>query len=586
MSAPNLNTLWAQQLMAALFRAGVSEVCITPGSRSTPLTYATHKHQGLRPHVHLDERSAAFYALGLAKATQRPVALICTSGTAGANYLPAVIEASLSGVPLILLTADRPPALRDSGASQTIDQVHLFGSHVRHYAELQLPEADPVAVRRLHATAVQALGLAMRSPMGPVHLNVPFADPLAPLPANENAIAALESAMAAFATHTVPGRMQADEQALKALAAQMLQAERGLIVAGPDATRNPARLLELARRTGFPVLADVASGLRFAEPLDGALCCAHAEAFLRAESPGDWQPDLVLRLGGLPTAATLNTYLARCLPYTVMLQEDLQRRDPDALIDLRIVGEVDDSVQRLTAAMPDEAKRTPWQRQFQQAEETAARAMAEAVDKPLEAFSVRSALEAMPDTCAVFLSSSMSIRYAEVLASCQKPGMQVYVSRGANGIDGIISTAIGVCVGSQLPTLLITGDLAFLHDIGGLYGVRHLEQSFAILALNNDGGGIFSHLPISQFPEVFEPYFGTPHGLPLAPAAELYDLNHVQAASPEQVAALVMLAMQNLMPCLIEVPSDRNLEATAYKTLLRQAAIAVDEAFAVTGATP
>lgn len=577
MSAPNLNALWAKVLLGALYRSGVRDVCITPGSRSTPLTVATHLHAGLHPHVHLDERAAAFFALGLAKATHRPVALICTSGTAAANYLPAVVEASLSNVPLILLTADRPLALRGSGASQTIDQVHLFGHHVRHFAEIQLPEAEETALRRLEASCVQAFGLAAIAPQGPVHLNVQFADPLAPLPLDQEVIASLERALPTFATSLSLGQLRAEDPAIGALAAQIARTERGLIVAGPDA--NAAGIVELARRSGFPLLADVASGVRFRE-MPAGVRCAHADAFLRSETCQDWRPDLVIRVGGLPTSAPLNAALARWMPWTVMLQGDLLRRDPEALVKLTVVGNVPDSLARLVGLLPDEAKTTAWQRRFQDADEVCERTFQTSKNRPVEAYSVRAALEVMPADCAVFLSSSMPIRYAETLASALKPGMRVFVNRGANGIDGITSTALGLCVGAQLPTLLITGDLAFLHDLGGLMGVRHVRHPFTILAVNNDGGAIFSHLPISQFPEVFEPYFGTPHGLAFSPAADMFGLAHHLADSPEHVASLLEASLQSNQPSLIEVRTVRTAEADAYKALMHAVVTAVDEAFA------
>lgn len=572
MSAPNLNALWSQVLLDALYQGGVRDVCITPGSRSTPLTTAVHRHGGLRAFVHIDERASAFFALGLAKATGRAVALVCTSGTAGANYFPAVIEASQFDVPLIVLTADRPLGLRGTGAAQTIDQVRLFGPYVRHHAETPLPEADLGALRRLSAGAAHAIAAATSVSAGPVHLNVPFADPLAPIPTGSLELPALEAAI--LPVTVSQGRLRADEGKLQTVASRLLAAERGLIVAGPQAVTTEAdQVLELARRSGIPVLADAGSGLRYRPDLAGVRC-SYADAFLRGKVWADEAPDFVIRLGGLPTSAPLNQFLTRSAPWTLSLQGDLQRRDPEALNHLILQGSLDDTLARLMALLPATGKQTAWLERFQAAERTAEQVVAEAIE-PLEALSVRMAFKAMPKGSAVFLSNSMPIRYAEAFCS-EGDELRVFVSRGANGIDGITSTALGIAAGTERPTLLVTGDLAFLHDLGGLLAVRHLRSPFIALVLNNDGGGIFSHLPISDFPDVFEPYFGTPHGLAFSHASAMFGFDHVVVASYEAIAAAVASALESSRPTVIEVQTERTVEHAAYKRVMQRVADAVD----------
>ncbi|HEY9897939.1 MAG TPA: 2-succinyl-5-enolpyruvyl-6-hydroxy-3-cyclohexene-1-carboxylic-acid synthase [Pantanalinema sp.] len=577
MTAPNLNALWARVLLGALHRAGVRDVCVTPGSRSTPLAYAAHTMGELRTTVHIDERAAAFFALGLAKASRRPVALVCTSGTAAANYYPAIIEASLSGVPLIVLSADRPPELRGTGAAQTIDQVRLFGSHVRHFAETALPLASPASLRRLGALAAQAAAIAQAAPTGPVHLNVPFADPLPPIPSPDPAFAELAEEALGELSSLASAPSGCDAAALVSLAARIASAERGLIVAGPalDATA-PEGVLALARRTGFPIAADVASGLRFHPEAEG-LTVAHAEALLRDPAIAAEGPDLVIRVGGLPTSATLNKWLERHQPWLALLQPDLARRDPEALAHLTVAGDVAAMLDALTDQAPPRP-RTAWGERLLSADRAAAETFEQARDAT-EALAVRDAIRALPPGSGVFLSSSMSIRYADALCGRGPEGIRVLVSRGANGIDGITSTALGAAKGLARPTLLVTGDLAFLHDLGGLLAVRHLEAPFVALVLNNDGGAIFSHLPISGFPEIFEPYFGTPHGLRFEGAAGLFGLDHAVATTPCEAAEQVARAMTSGRATIVEVPTARTDEALAYQALMKRAAAAGAQAF-------
>lgn len=572
MSAPNLNALWSQVLLDALYQSGVRDVCITPGSRSTPLTTAVHRHEGLRAFVHIDERASAFFALGLAKATGRAVALVCTSGTAGANYFPAVIEAAQFDVPLIVLTADRPLGLRGTGAPQTIDQVRLFGPYVRHHAETPLPEATLGALRRLAAGAAQAVAEATGFSAGPVHLNIPFADPLAPIPTDHLELPALEAANPSVTM--ARASLRADERMLQIVASRLLAAERGLIVAGPAAVTTEAdQVLELARRTGFPVLADAGSGLRY-RPDPARVRCSYADAFLRGKAWTDAPADFVIRLGALPTSATLNQFLTQSAPWTVSLQSDLQRRDPEALNHVTLQGSLDDTLARLMALLPATARQTAWLDRFQTAERTAKQVIAEATE-PLEALSVRQAFKAMPQGSAVFLSNSMPIRYAEAFCG-EGQHLRVFVSRGANGIDGITSTALGIAAGTERPTLLVTGDLAFLHDLGGLLGARHLRSPFLALVLNNDGGGIFSHLPISGFPDVFEPYFGTPHGLTFSHASAMFGFDHAVADSCEAIGVAIAAGLESGRPTVIEVPTERTVEHAAYKRVMQRVADTVD----------
>lgn len=572
---PNLNALWARVLMDAMVAMGVRAVCLTPGSRSTPLALASHAHPALETFIHLDERAAAFFALGMAKATETPVALVCTSGTAAANYLPAVIEASLSGAALILLTADRPLELRGSGASQTIDQVRLYGPYARAFLETPVASLEIASLRRLRAGAMHAIATGLADPRGPVHLNVPFQEPLEPVRQQEKEVAELARQLDASPLAIASTRHCVDEGSLSELAQRIQEAERGLIVAGPT-LRHGSLVRELALRSGFPLLADIASGLRFGEE-PGVVTVRHPEVIMAAG--GLPTPDLVVRVGGLPTSAALQRYLARTNPYLAVIQPDLARRDPEAGAQLVLAGDMADTLQRLVSHLPGQGAPSAWRGAFARADRAASEALA-SHEGPIEALAVRGAIASVPEGGAVFLSSSMPIRYAEALCREAAPGVAVHVSRGANGIDGITSTALGVAAGSQRPTLLVTGDVAFLHDLGGMVGLRHARAPFVVLLLNNDGGGIFSHLPIAGYPEAFETCFGTPHGLRFAAAGLLFGMAHTLAPGSIEAIAAVRQAFAQGWPSLIEVPTDRSREASAYRQLIQHAVGAVEVALA------
>lgn len=567
----NLNALWAETLMEALAGAGVAHVCLSPGSRSTPLSNAAYLSPELATSVHLDERSAAFFALGLAKATGKPVALVCTSGTAAANYHPAVIEASLSRVPLLVLSADRPPELRQAGAAQTIDQIGLFGNAVRFFQDLPVPEPELGLLRTLQAVARHAVIQAVGRPAGPVHLNIPLRDPLPPIPKDEARIAELAATLrreTASRLHVpvLPSAPVASGAALLPVADALAKSVRPLIVAGPQAARpdEAASVLRFAERFGIPVLADVASGLRFH---GSPMVLAGADAFLKLESAASTPPDLVLRIGDLPTSKPVNEYLARHRAPTLAISADRLRHDPEALVQATLEAEIAPTLERLGELLPGMAVEASWSAMFQELEARTA-AHFEASELPLEAKATVEALRAVPAGGSVFLSNSMPIRYAETFCRHLAEGVRIHVNRGANGIDGIPSTALGIAMGSKGRTLLVTGDLAFLHDVGGLAAARNARHGLVILLLNNDGGGIFNFLPISGFPEVFEPLYGTPHGMDLSHASRLFGFEHARIVEARELPKALDTAFDAGGLHVIEVMTEREATVREHRAVM------------------
>ena len=538
---PNVNYLHAAVLLRELAVRGVRRVVISPGSRSLPLAHSAMNMPEFEHYVLLDERSAAFFALGLSRADGVPAVLICTSGTAAANYYPAIIEAAQSQIPLIALTADRPLALRGSGAPQTINQVNIFGSYPKYFADVPGAAVDPERCRAVRAMAAQAFFSAMDVPSGPVHLNVPFDEPLAPVTQDEAACQAIWESLRKDSAAVLPSVRTAVRVATQEETDRIFDAiERalcGLIVCGPNTARraaDAAAIHQLARQLGWPVLADIASGLRFL----GQPVLSYYDIFLREEDLAVLAPDVVLAFGAYPTSKVLNTYLDRHRgAHTIRIQPHDVPQDPATRATETIVADVAQLCNELSDSVEvarDSLLLDPFQRAAQHVQ-----AELEHAVEPCEAMFVRRALRALPGGTKLVLASSLSIRYADALAAAEGKMHDVCVMRGANGIDGTISFASGVAAASGVPTLLVIGDVAFHHDMNGLLAARLFAPNLTVLLLNNDGGGIFHFLPGCETSEHFEFVQGTPHGLDLSAAKTMFGVNWERADSLTHLEALM-----------------------------------------------
>lgn len=546
-----LNLDWAHAVLSALATQGVAHVVLSPGSRSTPLALAANRHEGLRVRVVVDERVAGFVALGLARATERPVALVCTSGTAGANYHPALAEAATWGVPLVALTADRPPRLRGLGSAQTIDQVRLFGPTTA-FVELPVPEwggREAAAAR-----VALALAEAVTGRRGPLHINVPFDEPLAP---SRDALAAWEAPKRP-PPRVWPGRTAPDAEALAALRERLNQAARPLVLAGPGAGDFGAGrpVLEWAATAHVPVLADVGSGLR-ARATDERPVITHADLFVRPPYPPGLSPDLLIMLGRPVTSKALATWAASLGVPAVACWPDARGRDPDALAELVVVGDVGVCFASLGPAA-SMAREPGWLAGWLAREQDAAAAMRAGPEPlPPEAAATRAAIDALPPGAGLVLSNSLPIRHADSYGGAGPAGHRVLVIRGANGIDGVTSVALGAAHGWRVPTLLVTGDLAFLHDLGALVAARDLDAPLVVLVLDNDGGAIFHHLPIVDVAPDFEDLFGTPQGRDLAAIAGALGASVRAVHTPEEVSGAVSEGLRTPGLSVLVFPCDR-----------------------------
>lgn len=568
----NTNTVWCSVLVETLVHLGLRQAVISPGSRSTPLTLALARHAGVETIPVLDERSAGFFALGLARRAGQPVVLVCTSGSAAAHYFPAIIEAHESGVPLLILTADRPPELRACHSGQTIDQQKIFGGFVRWYHELAVPEASWERLGYLRQQASHAWERARGRFPGPVHLNAPFRDPLAPLA--DGTARGLEGRIdGTFFTHL------AGEPVVKSevVGWQPAMTDRGIIVAGPAAPADPPAhakaVNSLALALGWPVLADTLSGLRTeaVDPRVTIISCY--DAILRTDKASrHLAPRQVLCLGAWPTSKVLRHFIDVSQAEVLLVSPSEHNRDALHGRTRQIVACAESLVVRVNPPR-DEVYAGAWR----EAERTA-RAALDASMEDCGCFEGKASwlmARALPEGTPVFVAGSMPVRDVEYFWPVRFQGHRFAFNRGANGIDGTLSSALGMAHGNR-PSVLLTGDLALLHDSNGGLLLNRFQGSLTIVVINNRGGGIFEHLPIAAFDPPFEDYFVTPQAVEFSRWAATYGIEHLPVEDWATFERLVStLPLKGVR--LLEVRTDRKADAAFRKKLFASVAAQVSE---------
>jgi 2-succinyl-5-enolpyruvyl-6-hydroxy-3-cyclohexene-1-carboxylate synthase len=561
------------QFAGELHRLGLRDVCISPGARSTPLVLAFARHGGFRLHVHLDERSSAFYALGLARAGGRPVAAVCTSGTAVANWLPAVVEASMSRVPLLLLSADRPPGLRGSGANQTIDQVGIFGGHVRWSGDAPLPAAGPGMAETWRSLAAVTAARAMGPVPGPVHLNLPFDEPLVPsgappVPQPREPEPSEPPGSGAGPAPSKAPRPPIDPRAVDELAALAGATERGLVLAGGlegGAPGEAGGISRLATRAAWPLVAEPTSGLRTGPP-----ALTVGSLLLGVTGFVDLQvPDLVIQFGSTPTSRSELAIAARARRL-VVVTEPGTAADPGGVAWRTVVADPHSLAGAVAARLRPRAPGA-WTRAWADADRAAAAALATWLetlgDEPFEGRVARDLAACLPDGALLFAGSSMPVRDLDSFM-LPRPGVRVVGNRGASGIDGSVSTALGLAAGHPGPppgpTCALLGDLALLHDAGALIWGARRGHDLVIVVVNNDGGGIFGLLEQSRLPE-HEALFATPHGTDLAALAAAAGAGHRRVVRARDLVPAVVAAQAAGGVQLVEVPTERRRNAELHR---------------------
>jgi 2-succinyl-5-enolpyruvyl-6-hydroxy-3-cyclohexene-1-carboxylate synthase len=561
-SASNLHLAWARLFLRAAASSGVTDVVLSPGSRSTPLAIAALESASLRTEVIVDERSAAFYALGQARVTGRPSLLVCTSGTAGAHYFPAIIEASQSFLPMIAVTADRPWELQDAAAPQTIDQLKLFGSHVRHFAELGLPDPSPSALRAVPRIAARAVSLAMGPLPGPVHLNASFRKPLEPV--NVEGPEAWEPLWSALmergAPRVCPGISVADERTVADLCERIARAERGLIVCGPaplSAAAGRDALLDLARKTGFPLLAEGTSQLRFGGDHRGVVAVSSFDAVLRAPAfRARHAPDLLVEIGAPATSAGYAELLAQHAGCARVVIAPHGWNDPAGDASTLIFADPAELCRRLAAQLPARAARSPWSESFARADALACELAARSTDgEPLSgARIVSEVVSAAPEGSILVIGNSTPVRDLDAFCPASGRALQVIHQRGASGIDGLVSGAAGARSVTTEPVTLLLGDLSLLHDLGGLAVLRRAQGPLVVVVVQNGGGKIFEQLPIAKSVDaaLLARGFTTPEDVSFAQAAAAFGLPYLRAESAGDLARALQAGWSARGATLIE----------------------------------
>lgn len=572
-------TRWSDLVIRELVRCGVQTFCLSSGARSGLLATSVGRTAGTNPVMHFDERASAFYALGHAKATRRPVAWITTSGTAVANGLPAIIEAAQDHVPLILLTADRPPELRATGANQAIDQVKLFGSYVRWFFDLPCPDPT-VSPAFVLSTVDQAVFHACQSPEGPVHLNLMFREPLTPATevwtddAYNEPIRRWLSNDRPWTEQSV-STLRASEGVLDAWRERIAAATNGLLVIGrlnDEAEREAARALAI--NLGWPVHADILSGLRLGVRPHRI---AHADQVLLGEAAQGRTPDLILHIGGtLVSKRWLQWIASRNTEYRV-IKSHSERQDPMHHANAVLVTDLSAWEKACAPCGQRAADDDAWTRDGQRVLQVLADE--DQADGSLDEIAVaRIVSGALPSGHGLFLSNSMPVRDMDMFAVESGVDIPVSANRGASGIDGVIASACGWTQGMQKPVTLVIGDLAFLHDLNALHYLSHAKFPVTIVVINNDGGGIFSFLPIAGTRDVFEPFFGTPHGRTFEPAAGLFDLAYARPEDRAGLRTALDKAWAAGRSSIIEVRTDRTDNVARHRTLQQRIRKALAEA--------
>jgi 2-succinyl-5-enolpyruvyl-6-hydroxy-3-cyclohexene-1-carboxylate synthase len=563
--AANINAYWANLIVGELIRNGVRQFFVSPGSRNSPLVVAVTSRPDADCVTHFDERGSGFLALGFGSHKRIPAVWITTSGTAVANGYPAVVEASQAGVPLILLTADRPFELRDVGANQTIDQVRIFGDHARWSVDLPTP-SDSIAPESVLTLVDQAVAKSTMPPAGPVHLNLPFREPLAPTKADytvdEHGIEQWLTGNRPFTKYS-RAEFYPSEEALADLKSAVAESRRGLIVLGGlPASETAEDILTLVSNWGWPIVADIASQTRLGAKSDLVVPSPHFTTLLESQDT----PDVIFRFGSKIVSKSINTFLKDARPQTLaIVSSSVRRNDPDHRTTHQILSAPSHFCRAAAgwSSLTDPEWLARWTRTsrlnpvLDQITRDSAR-----VSEPGVA---RRITQLIPPNQVLYLASSMPIRDVDMFADGSANTCWVGANRGASGIDGTIASGVGAGIAAGHRATILCGDLALLHDLNSLSLLT--ARSDVVVVLNNDGGGIFSFLPIADHEELFEQWFGTPHGYSFRSAADLFGLRYEKPETMSDFTRAYSEASKAAESTLIEIRTDRTENAKLHRDL-------------------
>jgi len=532
----NKNFIWAKAFVNQLCDLGVSFACISPGSRSTPLTLAFAEQKRIKCFVHIDERVSGFFALGLAKASGLPVAIVTTSGTATAELFPAIIEAYQQRIPLIICTADRPPELLNTGANQTINQWNLYKNHIRWFKYIGLPQLSVKRIINLQKIAVRAFETSLIKNKGPVHLNFPFRKPLEP---NSFTDEVEDEILMAIKNTIVPeaninrkeNLSKRETKQINKIAENIIGKAKGLIIVGPKEYDSDfvSNIKQLSKVTGYPVLADGVSHLRFRTFKSDKFICTNYDAFLRSNKfITENKPEIVLQFGRTFTSAILEKYLEQSKPLRFIINDYGDLFDPSKTSKLLKFNPVT-YCENLNRALTESKfkRKHNWLKIFINAEiltEAIKTILLKKSKLKIEPKVFSELISLIPSNTKIMVGNSLPIRDFDNFVGKINKNLKLFFNRGASGIDGITSTALGIA-SIEKPTILITGDLSFIHDLNALLPAKKYSIPLVIILINNNGGGIFEMLPVS-LNNKFKTYFKTPHNLNIAPIVKSFGLEH------------------------------------------------------------
>lgn len=559
----NKNFIWAEKFVNHLAESGVKQVCISPGSRSTPLTLAFNNNKKIKKHIFVDERQSGFFALGLAKQTNLPVAVVTTSGTAAVELYPAIVEAYQNRVPLIICTADRPAYLRNRGANQTINQENIYRNHIRFFYDAGLPDLNAKSLQKLLNKTGEAFRIVLFADRGPVHINFPFDKPLEPhlstgelTEAKLNEIENTDSSQMFFGSSTLFELKDVIE-----IKNKLKKAKSGVIVVGPANFHEPLKnkIKQLSLATGFPIFADGSSQFRTGVK-EKDLIITNYDAFLRSnEFVKKFQPDIILQFGRTPTSVSLENYFSKIKSDRILINEFGDCFDPPGnaskFIEADIYSFVNDLIKKLGS--PSNGKITNWLKFLLQLDDLCEWLKVEFINNSHlidETNTIVHLSRNIPEKSVLFVSNSTPIRDLDYFLQKTNKRYTIHQNRGASGIDGIISTALGIAEATKERTFLLTGDLAFYHDLSSLHNAKTKYINLTIILINNNGGGLFNFLPISEERDVFKKYFQTPLSLDYEKIVKTFGLDYKLVKTSTQLN--LALNRRSDIPLVIEIKTD------------------------------
>lgn len=560
------NTYYVTNFVSELALNGLEDVVISPGSRSTPLALTFAEHPTIKEWIHFDERSAAFFALGLAKRKNKPVALVCTSGTAAANFYPAIVEAHYSRIPLIVLTADRPHELRDNGAPQSIDQIKMYQNYVKYFHEMAIPEASEKMIRYARRQASRAYTIANEANKGVVQLNFPFKDPLIP-DLSLNQLWGEENKT--VLTH-VTSKEEVSAESIVSIVELIKDKKRGVIVCGEIKTEEERlAILKLANQLQVPILADVLSNLRKNEAVNEFVISTYDTILKDDEVKESLRPEFIIRFGSMPVSKPYLQWITDFTPEIhIVVDEDLGFREPTGIETTVVYSEPVKFIEKILASKEEFDFCQKWSRLWMRLDEEVRSILTTTNNELTEGTTALVLAEKSQNGDLIFVGNSMPIRDMDTFYLPAKTSVEIIANRGANGIDGVIATAIGVAATDQKLTLLI-GDISFLHDYTSLFIARQYNIPIRVVVVNNNGGGIFSFLPQANEKKHFEALFGTPFSPPIEELAKAVGGNYVQPKTVDELSEILAQPINQIE--IVEVITDREENVSWHKRKWQEA---------------